>query len=289
MSLLPMWFLFGLSDVIRWLLFRVFGYRRRVVRENLKIAFPEKTQKEREKIRSGFEKNFTDTFIEMLKLFSASKEFLMKRVVGNYEVFNELYDRGLRCQGHMGHNFNWEMMNLTFGYYCKHPLLGVYMPLANKTMDRIFFEMRSRTGTKMLPATDMRNAMLPYRNEQYMLGLVADQVPGQVHRAWWLYFFGQPTPFTPGPEKGAVAGNIPVVFVRSVKIKRGYYRLIAELATDSPADLPHGELTRRYRDFLERVIRENPDMWLWSHRRWKRTWDPAFAENWIDKAPMPGE
>ncbi len=287
LSLLPMWLLYGLSDAVRWLLFRVFGYRRKVVRDNLCIAFPEKTQKEREKIRREFEKNFTDTFIETIKLFSASREFIMKRMTGDFDKMSQLYDRGLRCQVHMGHNFNWEWLNIAYGYYCKQPLLGVYMPLQNKVMDRIFLKLRSRTGTILIPATDMRRQMMNHRSSIYLLGLVADQVPGSVQNAWWLNFFNRPSPFIWGPEKGAHAGDIPVAFAAIRKKKRGFYEVEIEVATEHPSTLPMGTLTRSYRDFLERVIRRDPGMWLWSHRRWKHDWNPSYANNWIDTQPMP--
>ena len=101
-------------------------------------------------------------------------------------------------------------------------------------------------------------------------------------------FFGMPSAFIPGPEKGARAGNLPVVFVNITKQKRGHYYVHAQLAAESPAQLPEGELTRRYRDFLEQVIRQHPDMWLWSHRRWKKPWQEGYASQWID-IPSPPE
>lgn len=287
MSLLPMWMLYGLSDFVCWLLFRVFGYRHGVLSANLALAFPEKSEQEREAIIRRFQQNFTDTFIETIKLFSADKDFITSRMTGEFNVFNELYDRGLKCQVHMGHNFNWELGNIAYGYNCKHPLLGVYMPLKNKAMDRIFRELRSKTGTILVPATDMRKSMLQHRDKQYLLGLVADQVPSNPGKAYWLNFFGIPSAFIPGPEKGARTGNIPVVFVHITRKKRGYYHLHAKLVSENPNELPEGELTRRYRDFLEDVIREQPDMWLWSHRRWKKGWKPAYLSNWIDNVPAP--
>ena len=288
-SLLPLRLLHGIGDVLGWLIFRLFGYRRKVIDQNLAIAFSDKTIAERKTIRLSFQRNFMDTFMETIKLFSASKGFMMKHLQGDFEVLKELHAKGSRCQIHMGHNFNWELANLAYPFYSDFPLLGVYMPLKNKAMDRLFRTLRSKTGTVLLPATDTKNSMLPYRDTQYLLGLVADQVPANPKRAYWLYFFGQPSAFIPGPEKGARVGNIPVVFVHISKKKRGYYYLHMELVTENPAGLPEGTLTRAYRDFLERVTREHPSMWLWSHRRWKKSWDPAYRDLWIDLAPAPSE
>ena len=145
----------------------------------------------------------------------------------------------------------------------------------------MFRKLRSRFGTILIPATDMRKAMLPYRNELYLLGLVADQVPGDVQRAYWMDFFGRPAPFARGPERGARAGNISVVYAQIYKTRRGHYITEFSLGVDDPASLKEGELTKQYVQFLEGVIRKYPDMWLWSHRRWKRDWKPEYAPNWI--------
>ncbi|ULQ52338.1 lysophospholipid acyltransferase family protein [Flavihumibacter fluvii] len=286
-SLLPMWVMYGISDFVCWLLFGVFGYRREVVYKNLALAFPEKSVQERKAIAKKFEQNFTDTFLETIKLFSASKAWVMKRVSGDLKAIEDLYDKGLRCQVHLGHNFNWELAQIGFSYLSRYTFLGVYMPLKSKAMDRLFIRLRSRSGTILLPANEMRKGLLPYRNTQYLLGLAADQVPGNVHKAMWLNFFGIPSAFTAGPEKGARAGDIPVIFLHITKEKRGHYFMHSKLATEHPANLPAGELTRQYRDFLEKVIRERPDMWLWSHRRWKKSWQPEFSRNWIDNEPPP--
>jgi KDO2-lipid IV(A) lauroyltransferase len=163
----------------------------------------------------------------------------------------------------------------------------VYMPLKNKVMERLFQHLRTRTGSVMLPATDMRNSIVPYRHTQYMLALVADQAPGSPNKAYWLNFFGRPTPFVKGPESGARMGNIPVVFVQLYKVKRGYYHAHLEVGAENPQDLPEGELTRRYISFLEKAIRKHPDMWLWSHRRWKHKWDPAYSKLWIGQDQPP--
>jgi Kdo2-lipid IVA lauroyltransferase/acyltransferase len=112
--------------------------------------------------------------------------------------------------------------------------------------------------------------------------LIADQVPGDVGKAYWLNFFGKPTPFMRGPERGATAGNYSVMFAQTYKVKRGHYRLTCELCTSDAANLPQGEITRRYVNFLERVISEHPEMWLWSHRRWKKEWKPEYSHLWID-------
>jgi Kdo2-lipid IVA lauroyltransferase/acyltransferase len=287
LSLLPMWILYRLSDILYVLIFYVFGYRKTVVLQNLAIAFPEKTEKERIRIAKEFYKNFIDTFIETIKLFSASEAWMRKRFTIDTNVLNELYRAGRRVQVHLGHNFNWELASLAVCSFSPFVFLAVYMPIENKPVDRIFKKLRSRTGAIFIPATDMRKSLVPHRHDQYLLALIADQVPGNMNKAYWLNFFGRPTPFVQGPERGAVAGNIPVVFAAISKVKRGYYTCRLELAAENPGTMQQGELTRMYRDFLEEVIRESPDMWLWSHRRWKRDWKPEYVSRWVDNVPAP--
>lgn len=287
LSLLPLRVLFIISDGIYFLLYYVFGYRKKVVKNNLLIAFPGKTEAERKKIEKQFYKNFVDNFIETLKLLSGGPKFANKHFIADGTLMQEQFHKGNRCQFHLGHNFNWELANIAVSAITSYKMLMVYMPVKNKTFDRLMLKLRSASGNYMLPATDMKNAMLPYREERYLLALVADQVPGDVSRAYWLNFFGKPTPFLRGPERGAVVANLSVFFAQIYKVKRGYYKLDYELCTEDPASLPKGELTRRYVQYLERSIAAHPEMWLWTHRRWKREWKPEYEELWIDEAAPP--
>jgi KDO2-lipid IV(A) lauroyltransferase len=130
------------------------------------------------------------------------------------------------------------------------------MPINNKAIDRLFKKIRSKTGSVLLPATKMRTAMLPWRDKQYLLALVADQNPGVPSKGYWLNFFGRPTPFVTGPEKGARANDASVIFIHFTKLRRGYYQAHPELAALEPNSLPEKELTKRYIQYLERVIRK---------------------------------
>ena len=269
LSLLPMKVLYFLSDGIYLLIYHVIGYRKKVVMDNLQIAFPEKTEKEKIKIAKKFYHNFIDSFIEVIKLVSAGEAFLNKRFTADTKVLNQLYTSGKSSQLHLGHTFNWEWGQLVLSSLTPYKLLVVYMPISNHSFEKLFYRLRTRSGNVFLPANNMRNAMSPYLETQYLLGLVADQNPSNPDTAYWREFFGRPTPFVSGPEKGARAGQLPVFFAYMVKPKRGVYHAVLELATKNAAELPEGELTTRYVKYLEEVIRKNPDMWLWSHRRWK--------------------
>ena len=278
LSLLPLKILYLLSDFAYLVLYRIAGYRKKVVFQNLDIAFPHKSQKEKKIIAKKFYHNFCDTFIETIKLISADRNFINKHFTCDYTVFDRIYAEGKKCQIHTGHNFNWEIANLAVGDNIKFDFIGVYMPIENKIFDRIFRKLRTKTGTVLLPANDMRNAIIPWRTRQYALGLIADQNAGKLDKAHWVKFFGKPTPFVRGPESGARVGNIPVVFGHFTKRKRGFYEGHFFLAEENPRALDNGELTKRYIQYLEKVISEHPEMWLWSHRRWKHEWKEEYGK-----------
>jgi KDO2-lipid IV(A) lauroyltransferase len=283
LSMLPMWLLYGVSDGLSLMLYYVIRYRRGVVAGNLLIAFPEKTEAERTRIAKKFYRNFTDNFIETLKILSASPSFIRERfVIDNPEVIEDFYDSGRKLQLHMGHTFNWEIANVAMPLLTRYTFIVTYMPVENKIFERLFLKLRGLNGTVLLPATRMQRSILPYRHTQYVLALVADQSPGGPDISYWLNFFGRPTPFVRGPERGARIGDIPAVFAQIYKTKRGHYRSKLTTLADHPATLPEGELTRRYRRVLEETIREQPEVYLWSHKRWKMPWKDEYQKMWID-------
>jgi KDO2-lipid IV(A) lauroyltransferase len=277
LSLLPLPVLYLISDFFYLIIYYVIGYRKEVVMNNLAIAFPNKSEKEKTIIAKKFYRNFTDNFIETLKLLSCSNKFINKHFKGDFSVFNNLYEKGKKCQVHLGHNFNWELANVAVPLHIKHYFLAIYMPIENKIFDKLFNKIRTRTGSIFLPATDIRNAIIPWRSKLYTLALIADQSPAVPHNAFWVNFFGRPTPFVRGPESGAKNENMSIVFANITKIKRGYYKFNSILAEENPSVLPKGELTRKYAEYLERVISEEPEMWLWSHKRWKFEWKPEYG------------
>lgn len=277
-SLLPVRVLYFFADCIYQLVYHVFKYRKEVALKNLLIAFPEKTEEERKQIARQFYHNLIDTFIESIKMITVSQRFLEKRFTGNWEVVNALQSSGRPVQVHLGHNFNWEWGNAVAAKKLLLPFLVVYMPISNKIFDRLFRKLRSRTGTRLLRATHMAEDFLPYRKSQYILGLAADQNPGHPAKAWWFQFFTKPAPFVKGPAKNAVVNNTEVVFAFIQKPKRGYYEVVFTPAGNSGGGWSEKELTQKFVRYLEVVIRKNPDMWLWTHRRWRHEWKPEYGE-----------
>jgi len=286
-SLLPFFILYAVSDFFYFITYHIIGYRKDVVMKNLLIAFPELTGKERAEIAKQFYKNLVDSFVEMIKFLSLPEKELLKRAEMQFDECLALSKKGLNIQFESGHQMNWEYGNHIFSKKLTIPFVGVYMRIKNKTVDRLFYEQRKKYGTILVEANEFKVKMHHIFKEQYSIGLIADQNPGAPEHSYWLNFFGKPTPFITGPDKGARRTNCAVVFVNLVKVKRGYYKYENVVITENASSFGDGELTLLYRDFLETCIRKQPNNYLWSHRRWKWEYKPAYEKRWIDKTPPP--
>ena len=277
-SLLPLSVMFLFSDLAYFILYYVAGYRKELVASNLLVAFPEKTEEERKKIAKQFYLNFTDTFMETIKMISISRQELERRSHPDFQYVNELIDKGKNVHMMAGHQFNWEFAQLLYALNLKAPFVGIYMPVNNKIFDRISFKFRQRYGTILISAKDFKNKMHTVFAKQYILALAADQNPGSPVNAYWMNFFGKPAPFVTGPAKGAVKNNTAVVFVAFEKPKRGHYSFKVIPITENGASHTPQELTVLYKNVLEETIRKNPSNYLWSHRRWRHEWKEGYAQ-----------
>ncbi len=286
-SLLPMRMLYVFSDVAFFIVYRIAGYRKKVVMANLDTAFPEMSRNEKEKIASQFYRNLCDTFIETIKLISISERDFDKMFTLDISGCNRLLERGLQIQVHSGHQMNWELAHLAFARNIKTLWVGVYMRITNPHIDRLFLRIRGRFNARMVSAQDFSKEIRNIYERQYALALIADQNPGWPKNAYWLNFFSKPAPFMAGPEKGATRNGTAVVFVNFVKVRRGFYRYEPVIITEDASGMKEGELTRLYRDFLEESIRKQPANYLWSHRRWKFSYQQEYRKRWIDHSPPP--
>ena len=276
-SLLPLGVLYLFSNFAYFIVYHLIGYRKRVVMDNLAIAFPEKTLGERTKIARQFYLNLMDTFIESIKMISISEKEVQRRSKPDFEEINALIDKGYNIHILVGHQFNWEFANLVYAKRLRIPFVGIYMPISNKILDKIFLKFRGRYGTILISARDFRNRMHHVFTNQYILGLGADQNPGNPASAYWLSFFNRPAPFVTGPAKGAVKNNTAMVYVGFRKVKRGHYAYKMYPIAENAVDYTPEQLTVMYRDLLEKTIREDPANYLWSHRRWKYDWKPEYG------------
>lgn len=278
LSLLPFRVLYFFSDILYLFVFYVFKYRHDIVRNNLLIAFPDKTAAERKVIAKQFYHNMLDAFIESVKFITISKKQILKRSTCDFELINNFSAQGKNVHIMAGHQFNWEFGNVLAAITLKAPFVGIYMPIASKSLDRIFYNFRKKYGTILISAPDYKkNANHPAFSKLYTFGLAADQNPGHPGNAYWMNFFNKPTPFVTGPAKGAVKNNTAVVIVGFKKIKRGYYHFYTKVITENGAGHTPEQLTISYKNELEKIIKTDPANYLWSHRRWKYEWKPEYG------------
>ena len=270
-SALPFPLLYLLSDLSYFILYYVIGYRKKVVLQNLKNSFPEKTEDEILALQKKFFRYFCDLFLETLKTFSISKRSMLKHCSmeeGSLHLMKKLFEEKKSVILVLGHQGNWEWGGHSFSLLCKHPLYVIYHPLENKYFDRLVIRMRTRFGTKLIEMKNTYRDRVKMKHETNATAFIADQTPSP-ENAYWTKFMNQDTPVFKGTEVIARKLNYPVVFVSVEKIKRGRYQLRAEILCANPSAAADGEISDLHTKKLEAEICRNPENWLWSHRRWK--------------------
>lgn len=251
--------------------------------ENLRNAFPGKSNRELEAISRKFYRNFCDTWFEMLKILSISKKEIARRVAFDYDVIHELYQKGIPVQAFGGHFMNWEYANVSVALNQPYPFLGIYMPIKSRVLNRLIRHLRSRFGTILLEAGQVKKDMEGWNNKLYIIGIAADQSPSNTLEAFWLHFMHQPSGFIKKPWEKIIELKHAVVYMKMSRTKRGHYYFEAvNMLQESPVTSA-AELVIRYRDLLEADIHKNPDNYLWTHRRWKKKWKDEYSKLWIDK------
>lgn len=270
-SILPFSILYLLSDIACFILYRVGGYRVKVVRKNLRLAFPEKSETELRKIEKKFYHHFCDTFLEMIKSMAiTSKEIKERFVYTNLEVLKQFEKENQSIMLVLGHYGNWEWV-MSLGEFIKHEGHGVYTPLANKYIDALIRRIRLRHNSYLISRYNTVRVMLRHRAEKRLVlyGLISDQSPQLKHAHHWTKFLGITVPVYAGAEIMAKKFDSPVVFLEVNKIKRGYYSATFKVITDKPTTIPNYEITDTFNQLLETQIRKKPEYYLWTHNRFK--------------------
>ena len=271
LSILPFWFLYGLSDVLYFLLYRCLSYRKAVVRTNLENSFPHKTSKEIGQIEKAFYKHFCDLIVESIRLFSISESELKRRnKVLNPEALNQLYDEGRSVILVGGHFNNWETGAAILSSYVKHHIVGIYAPLSNPFFNAKILKSRERFGMEMLSKKSVKEGFESNKSILTATIFATDQSPTHSKNVHWTTFLNQPSAVLIGAERFAKDYDYPLVFVYIKKVKRGYYELEGKLLDKNPNKTKEGELTEFHTRWLENQIIETPQFWLWTHKRWKR-------------------
>ena len=268
-SLLPFRLLYLLSDFAYLLIYKVIRYRTRVVRVNLEKAFPEKSENEIKNIETEFYRFFCDLILETVKTLTIRPNALKEHVAfADPKVFEDYFRQGRSVIIVMGHFGNWELGGARFSLFPLHQLFVIYHPLSNKYFDRLVYIMRTRLGNKLYAMKDAFRGMISNRNEVTATAFIADQTPLPMG-AYWTTFLNQDTPVFAGTAKIAKKLNYPIIYVSINRPRRGHYEISSELLIADPTSLTEDEISECHTRRLERDIRDNPHIWLWTHRRWK--------------------
>lgn len=271
-GLFPFPLIYGLSNVIRFLIHRVFGYRKVVVIKNLEGSFPSITQKELKKLEFFFYKNLADVLLEGMRAFTMSRRQILKRHrIINPEVLEQFYQSGQSVIGVTGHYANWEWGSLSASLQTKYNVVAFYKQINNEHIDRFVRWSRTRFGATLASIKETSLTFDKLKNTPTIFLMAADQGMPRIFldRAYWVKFLNRETPFLHGMEKYARLYNLPVIYTDVQRVKRGYYTIELSVLTVTPGELEEGKLTEMYVRKLESIILKKPEDWLWSHRRWK--------------------
>jgi len=269
-GILPFWLLYLFSDLARFFLQHIFGYRKKVIKNNLKRSFPDKGEKEINTLVSQAYKNLTDVLVEGLKAFTMSKRQIKERhKIINPELLEPYKNSGKSFIATPCHYGNWEWGSMSPGLQLNYKIIGFYTPLSNPYLDKFIKKNRSRTGALLASTRQTSKTFDALKNVESVFIMAADQSPSKALKAIWVDFLGQETAFLDGPERHARLRNIPVVFTDIQRVKRGFYELELSFITEDPTITKPTEITKEYARRLEKVIMKNPGNWLWSHKRWK--------------------
>lgn len=262
--------LYGLSNFAFFVMYRLLGYRKKVVFNNLKNSFPDKNDKELTTIMEKFYRHFCDVIVEVLKGFTISEKQLDKRFkIRNRELVDRLFKENKNIVFVGGHYNNWEMLALGVAKQMDHYLIGIYKPLHDQFFDKKMQESRAKYGMNLCPMRQTKKFFEQDFGKPKGIIFGMDQSPSNPKSAYWMNFLNQDSGFQFGAEKYAKDFNYPVVYGVIHKVKRGHYEAEFKLISETPNELPYGGIIEKSAHLLEQDILNAPQYWLWTHRRWK--------------------
>lgn len=270
-SRLPFWLLYTISDGVYILLYRIIGYRKNVVRSNLRLVFPEKTENELLQIEKKFYRHLCDMFLEMAKTMGISVKEIEKRFsFTNLEVIHELEKQKKNILLLTPHYASWEWI-MSLNTQVSSNGYAVYLKIENPYFDKLVKSIRSRFGTTLWRTVETRKnlANAIANKEQLILGIAGDQSPQLSRARHWADYMGITVPVHIGGEELAKTYDLTPIFLQVRKLKRGYYQTTFKVITKNPKSLPDYEITENYLKESENLIKEAPEFYFWTHKRWK--------------------
>ena len=266
---LPFPLLYLFSDFLNFWVFSVFDYRKKVVQSNLRNSFPEKSEKELRAIEKRFYQFFCDLIVETIKTLTITPKQVKKRVsVDNLDIYQNYFSQRQSLIMVLGHFGNWELAGARYSQEAYHQLKVIYHPLKNKYFNRLIIKMRTRLGNGLYPMKETARCMIQDKNTPTITAFIADQTPPP-ERAYWTTFLNQETPVFFGTEKFSKKFNYPIIYTSTKRIKRGYYHIQTEVLVEDPSKMKEYEISELHTKRLEQDIIAQPEIWLWTHKRWK--------------------
>lgn len=278
-SLIPLCLMYLISDILVLLCFLIppLRYRKKIVRKNLKASFPDKSKKELLNLEFNFYRYFFDMAFESTKACSMRARWMKRHIkFVNIDKLYEQFQTGRSVMAYMGHTGNWEWVSaLPTQLNAKYQVCQIYHVLENSVMNNVMLKIRGAYGAESISMERTLRQLLEYKNrgQQFIVGMIADQVPLMRNIHYWTQFMNQKTPVLTGAERIARKLDLAVFYAEVIRIKRGRYECVLHLMYESTKDEPEHSVTERYNRMLENTINNNPAIWLWSHNRWKRTWE----------------
>jgi len=276
LALLPLPLLYILSDLIYLIGYHLIGYRKKVVFDNLRNSFPDKSEDEIKAIAKEFYKTFCEYLVETVKLIHSNETFTRKMIsFSNTELIDDLYKQGRGIMMLQGHFFNWELALMMGQENGKYRRYVVYQKLTSDLAERMIYRLRGRYGTNLLAMYQTVDTITQNESSEasdnipsmYQFG--ADQSPMQHKIEYWSTFMHQDAAIFLAPERLSKEYNLAAVYLDLQKVSRGKYNINYSLITDDPKSTDDKFITEAYVKCLEEAIDKNPSNWLWSHKRWK--------------------
>jgi KDO2-lipid IV(A) lauroyltransferase len=268
---MPLKILYIFSDIIFFLNYNFVGYRKKIITQNLKNSFPEKSAKEIAEIRKKFYLNFSDYLAETVKSFTMSKTETRVRMQHiNQHLFHEAKQEGKNIILLAGHVFNWEWMNALATVVPQNNCHPVYRKVNSEFWEKQMKKVRSKFGNEALEANEVIMNIFRSKNDGDSIYLfVADQTPHSSHVNYGLEFLNQRTPAFIGYDKLATRMDMIFIYTEMKKVKRGHYQINYYRIEPDGEKFVNNEVVRKFHRLLENTIKKRPDNYLWSHRKWK--------------------
>ncbi|WP_162055595.1 lysophospholipid acyltransferase family protein [Pontibacter pamirensis] len=274
LSLLPLPVLYVLADFLYFVVYYLIGYRKKVVLQNLRSAFPEKSEREIQRIAKNFYRQFADVVVEILRLHSMRPEEMRRRITfTNQQLLDDLVKQGTPVITMGSHAANWEWILPAGAVQFSFPTNGIYKSLNNPFFEAYMLHTRSQLGTRLIEMKETSRDFVRNRKVPRVVAMLSDQTPMKNEIQYWTTFLHQDTPFYVGAEKLSNMFGYPVLYLDVQRTSRGHYTLTFETITDGTLAKPAAEdqypITELFAKKLESTIRRSPADYLWTHKRWK--------------------